>query len=175
MRTASPRAGSRSDRGRLMRNRKQVVVIGLGRFGSSLAHTLVELGHEVLGIDKNLDAVNAAADFVTQSVQADASGEEALKEIGVRNFDIGVVSIGEDVKSSILITLLLKRLGVQWVVSKAADELHGEILRRVGADRVVYPESETGVRVAHGLAVPAVVDYLKVIPGYGISKIVAPA
>lgn len=113
--------------------------------------------------------------FVTQAVQADAGSEDALRDLGVRNFDVGVVAIGEDAKSSILITLLLKRLGVQMVVSKADDELHGEILRRVGADTVVYPESETGIRLAHGLATPELVDYLKVIPGYGVSKLVAPA
>ena len=155
--------------------KKQVVVIGLGHFGSSVARTLSELGHEVLGIDRNPDAVSVAADFVTQAVQADASSEGALREMGVRNFDIGVVSIADDVKSSILITLLLKKLGVRWVVAKASDELHGEILQRIGADRVVLPETETGVRVAHGLAVPALVDYLRVIPGYGVSKLVAPA
>lgn len=158
-----------------MRKRKQIVVIGLGHFGSSVARTLSELGHEVLGIDRNADAVNAAADFTTQSIQADATSEAVLKEMEVRNFDIGVVSVADDVKSSILVTLLLKRLGVRWVVAKASDELHGEILQRIGADRVVLPETETGVRVAHGLAVPALVDYLRVIPGYGVSKLVAPA
>ena len=119
--------------------------------------------------------MNAAADFTTQSIQADATSEAALREMGVRNFDIGVVSVADDVKSSVLVTLLLKRLGVGWVVAKASDELHGEILQRIGADRVVLPETETGVRVAHGLAVPSLVDYMRVIPGYGVSKLVAPA
>lgn len=158
-----------------MRKRKQIIVIGLGHFGSSVARTLSELGHEVLGIDRDATAVSVAADFVTQSVQADATSEATLREMGVRNFDIGVVSVADDVKSSILVTLLLKRLGVQWVVAKASDELHGEILQRIGADRVVLPETETGVRVAHGLAVPSLVDYMRVIPGYGVSKLVAPA
>lgn len=155
-------------------DKKQVVVIGLGRFGSSLARTLTELGHEVLGLDRDLRKVEDIAESVTQAAQVDATDEDALREMGVRNFDIGVVAIGTDVKSSILVTLLLKRLGVEMVISKAQDELHGEILERVGADRVVYPERETGVRVAHGIAAPNVVDYLEVMPGYGIAKLVAP-
>lgn len=155
-------------------DKKQVVVIGLGRFGSSLARTLTELGHEVLGLDRDLRKVEDIAESVTQAAQVDATDEDALREMGVRNFDIGVVAIGTDVKSSILVTLLLKRLGVEMVISKAQDELHGEILERVGADRVVYPERETGVRVAHGIATPNVVDYLEVMPGYGIAKLVAP-
>ncbi len=158
-----------------MTSKKQIVVVGLGRFGSSLARTLCELGNEVLALDRSPEAVNDIAECVTQAAQLDATSEEALKELGVRNFDMGVVSIGEDIKSSILITLLLKKLGVRWVVSKATDDLHAEILQRVGADRVVYPERETGVRLAHGLAVPGVVDYLKVVPGYGISIVAAPA
>ncbi len=154
--------------------KKQVVVIGLGRFGSSLARTLFETGHEVLGLDTDLKRVEDAADFTTQAAQMDATDEEALREVGVRNFDIGVVAIGSDLKSSILVTLLLKRLGMKMVVSKALDELHGEILEKVGADRVVYPERETGIRIAHALTTPNLVDYLEVVPGYGIAKLVVP-
>ncbi len=158
-----------------MRSRKQVVVIGLGRFGESVARALAEMGHEVMGLDKDERAVNDASDFVTHAVQADATDEDVLKEMGVRNFDVGVVAISDDVKSSILVTLLLKRLGTKHVISKAQDDLHGEILEKVGADRVVYPERETGVRVAHSLTSSALVDYLAVTPGYGIAKMVAPA
>lgn len=155
--------------------KKQVVVIGLGRFGSSLARTLFERGHEVLGLDADLKRVEDAAEFTTQAAQVDATDEEALREMGVRNFDIGVVAIGTDLKSSILVTMLLKRLGMKMVVSKAMDDLHGEILQRVGADRVVFPERETGVRLAHALTTPNLVDYLEVMPGYGIAKLVVPA
>ncbi len=158
-----------------MRSRKQVVVIGLGRFGGSVARALAEMGHEVMGLDKDERAVNYASDFVTHAVQADATDEDVLKEMGVRNFDVGVVAISDDVKSSILATLLLKRLGTKQVISKAQDDLHGEILEKVGADRVVYPERETGVRVAHSLTSSALVDYLAVTPGYGIARMVAPA
>ncbi len=154
--------------------KKQIVVVGLGRFGTSLVRTLVEAGHEVLALDKDLRKVEDASDFATQAAQVDATDEEALREMGVRNFDIAVVAIGADLKSSILVTLLLKRAGVKMVVSKAQDDLHGEILGRVGADRVVYPERETGIRVAHSLMTPSLVDYLEVMPGYGIAKLVAP-
>lgn len=157
-----------------MTKKQAVVVIGLGRFGSSLARTLTGLGHEVLGLDRDLKKVEDVAEFATQAAQVDATDEEALRDMGVRNFDIGVVAIGGDIKSSILITLLLKRLGVKMVVSKAQDDLHGDILGKVGADRVVYPERETGIRVAHSLVTPNLVDYLEVMPGFGVAKLVAP-
>ena len=129
-------------------------MIGLGRFGKSLARALSELGHEVLGLDREMSEVEAASEFVTQAIQADATDEDTLLQTGVRNFDVGVVAIATDVKSSILVTLLLKRLGVKTVISKAQDDLHGEILSKVGADRVVFPERETGVRLAHALTTP---------------------
>lgn len=154
--------------------KKQVVVIGLGRFGSSLARTLCDLGDEVLGLDIDPKRVEYVAEFATQAAQLDATDEEALREMGVRNFDIGVVAIGGDLKGSILVTLLLKRLCVKTVIAKAQDDLHGEILEKVGADRVVYPERETGVRVAHGISTPNLVDYLEVMSGYGIAKLVTP-
>ncbi len=155
--------------------RKQIAVIGLGRFGMSLARTLSELGHEVLGLDRDRRKVEDASEFVTQAAQLDATDEDALRDMGLSGFDVGVVSIGTDLKSSILVTLLLKRLGVGMVISKAQDDLHGEILEKVGADRVVYPERETGVRVAHRITSPSLVDYLEVMPGYGIAKMVTPA
>ncbi len=155
--------------------KKQVVVIGLGRFGSSLARTLTERGYEVLGLDMDMKRVEEVAEYATQAAQVDATNEEALREMGVRNFDVGVVAIGDDIKSSILVTLLLKRLGLRTVISKAQDDLHGEILEKVGADRVVYPERETGVRVAHALTTPSLVDYLEVMPGYGIAKVMVPS
>ncbi|MHB1416971.1 MAG: potassium channel family protein [Chloroflexota bacterium] len=157
-----------------MAKRSSVIIIGLGRFGSSLARTLAANGHEVLGIDSDLKKVEDIAEDVTQAAQADATDEDALAELGVRNFDIGVVAIGTDIKSSILTTLLLKKLGVNNVIAKANDHLHAEILDRIGADSVVFPESDTGVRVAHTLGAPSLVDYMQVMRGYGIAKIVLP-
>jgi trk system potassium uptake protein TrkA len=152
-----------------------VVVIGLGRFGTSVAKTLGEHGHEVLGVDLNMRAVENASDFVTQAVQADATNEDTLVELGLRNFDVAVVAVSSDVKSSVLITLILKRLGVPQVIAKAQDELHGEILHRVGADSVVMPNSDTGVRVAHSISAPSLVDYMEITDGYAVAKIAVPA
>lgn len=154
--------------------KKQVVVIGLGRFGSSLARSLTELGHEVLALDRDMARVEDVAEFVTHAAQVDATDEDALRQMGVADVEVGTVAIASDIKSSILVTVLLKRLGVKTVISKAQDALHGEILAKVGADRVVYPERETAVRLAHGLAAPDLVDYLPVTPGYGIATLQVP-
>ena len=155
--------------------KQSVVVVGLGRFGTSVARTLAEHGHEVLGIDINIQAVENANDFVTQAVQADATSEGILIELGVRNFDVGVVAIGADLKSSVLVTLALKRLGLSHVVAKAQDEMHGEILRRLGADTVVMPNHDTGVRVAHAISAPSLVDYMQITDGYAVAKMLVPA
>lgn len=154
--------------------KKSVIVIGLGRFGTSVARTLTAHGHEVLGVDQNMRAVENASPFVTQAVQADATSEDTLVELGVRNFDVAVVAIGADLKASVLITLILKRLNLSHVVAKAQDEMHGEILRRVGADTIVMPNHDTGVRVAHAISAPSLVDYMQVTDGYGVAKLEVP-
>ncbi|MCL5108763.1 MAG: TrkA family potassium uptake protein [Chloroflexi bacterium] len=153
-----------------MASRESVVVIGLGRFGLSVARALSEHGHEVLGLDTDMRSVERAADLVTQAVQADGTDESVLVELGVRNFDVGVVAISSDIKSSILATLLLKRMGIPHVIAKAQEELHGEILAKVGANQVVYPNRDTGVRVAHSLTAPNLVDYMEITHGYGVAK-----
>lgn len=155
-------------------NKSSVVIIGLGRFGSSLAQSLTERGHDVLGLDRDMRRVEDAVDFVTQATQVDATDESALKDLGVTNFDIGVVSIGGDVKSSVMISLLLERLGLKRVVAKASDELHGEILARIGVETVVFPERDTGSRFAHTMLIPNAVDYMEVMPGYGLAKLTVP-
>ena len=123
---------------------KQFAVIGCGRFGSSVAKTLYELGHEVLVIDKNEDVIQELSDYVTHAIQLNASDEASLKSLGIRNFDVVIVTIGSDIQSSILITLLAKELGVKYVVAKAHNDLHARILYKTGADRVVLPEREIG-------------------------------
>jgi len=153
---------------------KQVAVIGLGRFGSTVARTLFQLGHDVLGVDADERLVHEITGQVTHAVQADATDEEALRELDIANFDAVIVAIGGNLEASILGTMLVKRLGARYVVSKARSGVHGEILARVGADKVVYPERDTGVRVAHSFALPNVQDYLDVAPNYGVSKLVPP-
>ncbi|RCW51495.1 MULTISPECIES: TrkA family potassium uptake protein [unclassified Halanaerobium] len=150
---------------------KQFVVIGLGRFGASVAETLAENGFDVLAIDKNPERVQSIADIVTHAVEADATDEEALKTLGVRNFDVAVVSIGDNVSANILCTLILKELNVPYVVVKAPDSLHGKVLTKVGADRVVYPERDMGARIANNLISSNVLDYIEFAPEYGVIEI----
>ena len=153
---------------------QQVVVIGLGRFGSSVARELERLGHQVLAIDRNEQRVNDLAPDVTHALELDASDEEALRGAGAGDFNTAIVAISSDAEPSIFATMVLKRLGVRNVIAKAGSLLHGEILARVGADRVVFPERETGLRLAHSFNVPNVIDYLDVAPSFGIEKIRPP-
>jgi trk system potassium uptake protein TrkA len=154
--------------------KENVAIIGLGRFGSAVATELVHLGHEVLGIDGDIATVQRLSTQLTHVVQADATDEETLARLGLAEFDAAVVGITGDLETSILATLLLKRLGVKRVVVKARNQTHGEILTRVGADRVVYPERDTGVRVAHSWSSIDITDSLDVIEGYSISKLAVP-
>ena len=152
----------------------QVIVIGLGRFGSAAARELHRLGHEVLAIDRDEATVNDIARDVTHAVQLDASDEGALAAIGAKDFGAAIVAIGSSAEASIFATMALKQAGVPRVVAKAATTLHGAILERVGADRVVYPEQETGTRVAHSFAIPNIIDYLDIAPQFGIERIRPP-
>ena len=152
---------------------KQFVVIGLGRFGSSVATTLAEKGYDVLAIDKKEELVEEISNVVTHSVQADATDEDALKSLGVNNFDIGIVSIGDNIHGNILATLILKELGVPNVVVKAQDSMHGKLLSKIGADKVVYPERDMGARVANNLISANVLDHIELAPGYNIAEVIA--
>lgn len=148
-----------------------VLVVGLGRFGSAAALELMALGHEVLGVDSEEARVNELAPDVTHAVQLDASDEGALRGIGAGDFEHAIVAISGSAEPSIFATMALKNLGVGNVVAKAGSALHGAILERVGADRVVYPEREMGARVAHAFSIPDVLDYLDVAPGFGIVRV----
>jgi trk system potassium uptake protein TrkA len=154
-----------------MPTRRQVAVLGLGRFGSAVARELTRLGHDVLALDVSEKIIQDVADEVTHAVRVDITDEDALRELGLEAFETAIVAISSDLESSILATVLLKRLGVRRIIAKAGNELHGSILRQVGATRVVFPERETGVRVAHSFAAPGVHDYLDVAPGYGVARV----
>ncbi|MBE3574490.1 MAG: TrkA family potassium uptake protein [Firmicutes bacterium] len=154
--------------------RRQFAVIGLGRFGSSVASTLYQLGYDVLAVDADESKVQEMADRVTHAVQADATDDAALKALGIRNFDVVVLSIGEDVQASILATISLREAGVKYIVAKAINDRHGKVLAKIGADRVIYPERDMGVRLAHNLASGNVMDYIELAPGYSIAEVVAP-
>ena len=155
--------------------KEQVMVIGLGRFGSAVARELERLGHQVLAIDRSEQQVNDISSDVTHALQLDAADEDALRSAGAGDFQTAIVAISTDAEPSIFATMVLKRLGVRTVIAKAGSQLHGEILSRVGADRVVLPERETGLRLAHSFNVPNVIDYLDVAPNFGIEKIRPPA
>ena len=150
---------------------KQFVVIGLGRFGVSVAQTLYSLENDVLAIDVNEDTIQEISDSVTHAVQMDATDEAALKTLGLRNFDVAVVTIGSNIQDSILVTLLLKELGVKYIIAKANSELHAKVLKKIGADRVILPEKDMGVRVAHNLVSASIVDYIELSPDYSIMEI----
>lgn len=154
--------------------RKQFVVIGLGRFGISVAKTLYESGHEVLAIDKNEDLIQEVSDNVTHAVQMDATDENALRTIGIRNFDVAVITIGSNIQSSVMVTLIVKELGVKYIIAKAHNDLHAKVLYKIGADRVVQPEKDMGVRVGHNLVSSNILDYIELSPDYSIIEIEAP-
>lgn len=152
---------------------KQFVVIGLGRFGSSVAKTLYALGNDVLAIDSSETTVQEISDSVTHAVQADATDENALKSLGIRNFEVAVIGMGDDIQGSIMATLLVKELGVKYVIAKAQTELHAKVLYKIGADRVVFPERDMGIRVAHNLVSSNILDYIELSPDYSIAEVVA--
>jgi len=152
---------------------QQIVIIGLGRFGTSVAYTLYQMGHDVLALEADQARVQAAMGQVTYPVQGNATEEAVLRELGIPNFDMAVVAIGSNVEASIMSTVLLKSLGVPHIVARAKTQLHGQTLERVGADVVVHPEQETGEHVARGLFHPEVQDYMEVAPNFGISKVKA--
>ncbi|KAB3529813.1 potassium channel family protein [Alkaliphilus serpentinus] len=152
---------------------KQYIVIGCGRFGSSVAKTLYKMGHDVLAIDGNEDIVQNISEEVTHAVQADATDEHALRSLGIRNFDVAVITIGSDIQSSIMATLIVKELGVKYVVAKAQNEMHAKVLYKIGADRVVFPERDMGMRVAHNLVYTNILDYIELAPEYSIMEVTA--
>lgn len=155
--------------------RKQVAVVGLGRFGVGLANTLLDMGYDVLALDIDEDRVQAVASQVSRAIHADATDEAVLRGLGIDKFDVAIVSMGSDIEHSVLTTILLRKLGVPLIVARADNELHGTILDKIGADKVIYPERDMGVRVAHGLMLTNVLDYMAVDPSYGVAKLATPS
>lgn len=153
---------------------KTYVIIGLGRFGTAVARKLQELGNEVMVIDENEERVQKLADHVTHAVVGDARDEEVLKSLGVRSFDCAVVAVGQDLAASVLITLNLKALGVPQVICKAQDEPQKRALEKLGADRVVIPEREMGLKLAQNLTSSSVLDYVELSGDCGLTEIVTP-
>ncbi len=151
------------------------VVIGLGRFGSAVAEELCALGHQVLAIDTDEKAVQQMADKVTQAVVGDCQDPETLEMLGVKNMDGAVVAFSNDIGTSVLITLNLKELGIPRIICKARNHSHREVLRRIGADQVVFPELESGRNLARTLANREILNYIELTEQYGIVKLKVPA
>ena len=147
---------------------------GIGNFGRSAATPRCKLGHEVLAMDISEDRVRDIADHVTAAVQINVTDERAMKQVGIRNFDCVIISVGEDIRASILATVLCKEMGAKHVVAKASDDMHAKILLKTGADSVVRPEHESGVRLARSLVSDSVIDYLDLSDEYSIHEMRIP-
>ena len=154
--------------------KKTYVVIGLGKFGTAVASRLFALGNEVLAIDTNAEKVQRAEPYVTRAVICDARDEDVLRSLGVNNYDCAVVAIGTDLATSVIVTLNLKELGLPKVLCKATDEIQKKALEKVGADRVVVPEREMGVKLAQALTSSSVLDFIELSSDYGIAEVAVP-
>ena len=153
---------------------KQYLVIGCGRFGSSVAKKMCQLGNEVMVIDKDEDSINNIAELVTHTAIVDVTEERDLKSIGLGNFDVVIVAISSDIRASIMATVMAKEMGVPKVVCKAKDELQAKVLYKIGADKVVSPERDMGIRLAYNLASENILDQINLDPEYSIMEIVTP-
>ena len=154
---------------------KQYIVIGCGRFGASVATTMHILGHQVMAIDRSEDIIQNIADKVTHAAIVDVTDELSLRSLGLGNFDVAIIAIGSDIRASIMATLIAKEMGVSQIVCKAKDELQAKVLYKIGADRVVFPERDMGVRVAHNLVSDNILDHIELDPEYSIVEIVTPS
>ncbi|AZV57575.1 TrkA family potassium uptake protein [Clostridium sp. AWRP] len=154
-------------------SKKQYVVLGLGKFGASVATTLYNLGNDVLAVDSKEEVVQEISPYVTQAIQTDISDEENLKSLGVNNFDAAIIGVGTNLQGSVIATLILKEMGVKYILAKANTEIHAKILYKIGADKVVFPERDTAFRVAHSLASENILELIELSSEYGITEIFA--
>lgn len=153
---------------------KQVCVIGLGRFGAKLASTLFQREHEVLAIDQDEQRVQEMLGRVTYAVEANATNETALRDLGVADMDVAVVALGSQIQSSIITTMMLKSMGLPYVIARATDPQHAEILHRVGADKVIFPEEEAAERAASLDLSPNYVEFMNITEDTGVHKLRPP-
>ncbi|PYZ97819.1 potassium transporter Trk [Alteribacter lacisalsi] len=153
--------------------KKQFAVIGLGRFGGSICQALAKQGMEVLAIDTDEDRINKYASIATHAVVADATDDNTLKSLGIRNFDHVIVAIGDNIQSSILTTLMLVEQGVNHITVKAQNDYHEKVLNKIGAHKVVHPERDMGIRIAHNVVSKNVLDYLELSDEYSIVELMA--
>ena len=154
--------------------KKQFAVLGLGTFGKSVALTLESLGCDVVAVDNSLEKVQDISDSVAYAMRADVSDPEALQELGARNLDAVVVAVSDSLEASIMATIISKEMGIPYVMAKAKDERHGAVLEKVGADCIVYPERDTGTRVAKSLVSSTFTDWIELSNDYSIVEIAVP-
>lgn len=147
---------------------RSFVVIGCGRFGSSVATNLYDLGNEVMVIDSSAEIISEISANVTHAVQANVMDERVLKELGLSNFDVAIIAIGSELEASVMATLAAKELGIKKVIAKAQSEFHSKILKKIGADKVVFPEQDMGRKVAHNLNSTNIFDVIEFSPEYSI-------
>ncbi|OOB80074.1 MAG: potassium transporter Trk [Epulopiscium sp. Nuni2H_MBin003] len=150
---------------------KQFIICGLGKFGISLATELAQSGYEVLVVDKSEERIQEISAVVTHAVTANTTDVDVMKSLGIRNFDVGVVAIGKDIQSSIMSTLILKELGIPYVVAKATSSIHEKVLRKIGADRVIQPELDMGRRIATNLISGNILEHIQLSSEYSIVEI----
>ncbi len=155
----------------MAKKKRDFVVFGLGKFGSSVAITLSKNGCDVLAIDMNEEIIQEISEKVTHAVQADVTDADALHALGIRNFDVAIIAISNNMQSSIMATILAKEIGVPFVIAKAQNDIHKRVLEKVGADKVVFPEREIGVRIANNLISDNFVDYVELSDDYSIVEI----
>ena len=153
---------------------KTFLVIGLGRFGTAVARELYAVGNDVLAVDIKNENVEAIADYVTHAVAGDGRDPDVLRALGVKEYDCAVVAVGDDIGSSALITLRLKEAGVPKVVCKVQSHVHQRLLEKIGADRVVFPEHEMGIKIAQGLARSNILNFIELSPEYAIVEVDLP-
>lgn len=154
--------------------KKQFAVFGLGSFGASVAVTLQQLGCEVVAVDNHMEHVQEISEQVSYAIKADAGDPEVIKSLGTRNLDGVVVAVADDMEASVMATLVSKEIGVPYVIAKAKNELHATILKKIGADAVIFPEMEMGVRVAKTLMSSNFADWIALSPDYSIIEIATP-
>jgi len=150
---------------------EQFVIIGCGRFGSAVAQELTKLGREVMIIDVDQDVVQNMSNIVTYAVQADVTDANTVKTLGIGNFDTAIVTMGANIQGSMLATLLVKETGVKKVISKAQSKVHSQILYKIGADRVIFPEREMGIRLAKNLVSKNVLEFIELSEDYSVIEL----
>ena len=154
--------------------KKQFIVIGIGRFGYSVATSLYRSGYDVLAVDKDIEKIEEISNEVTHAVALDATDEKALHELNIEDYDVAVIAIGGSIQESLLVTLLVKEAGIDEIICKGQGELHKKLLVKIGAIKVVLPEKEMGLRLANSLKFQSLFDYIEICKGSSLAEFTAP-